>query len=75
MWRRDEIEFVLEVDACFGVVDTIRVLTPAGPLLVMGVCVDVTDAVLWVSGVHMNGAVGGSAGPGAVGVANLKVIA
>jgi hypothetical protein len=75
MWRIDEVGFELAPEHCEGNVDTIRVSTPAGELLIMGVFTDMPARVLRVTGAHTNGAPGGLIVGNSLGVANLMVIA
>jgi hypothetical protein len=73
VWDRRAIDFVLEDEGTDGVVATLRVMTPAGDLLFMGVPEEVGKTIT-VRGVHVQGD-GPGLGPAAVGTAHLIVIA
>jgi hypothetical protein len=75
MWRRKEIEFVLESRLSEGAIATMRIETPVGSLLVMGEPQqDLAGRTLLVVGVHTNGEVRSGLLANAVGAANLQVI-
>ena len=75
MWRRSDVRFVLETSLSAGEIATMRIMTPAGDLLVMGEPEqDLSGNVLRVSRVHTNGAAGALLAANSIGLANLQVI-
>jgi hypothetical protein len=75
VWTRDQISFAIDPVGSDADVGTIRIATPAGALLLMGVFGPLTARILTISEAHTDAGPGGFVGRNAIGVANLIAIA